>query len=413
MKCKLMHKRIAVAELLLDDTTGFIQKIGRVFQPEHLPVGVSVNKGIADRAALNKWWTDRSIPASRLGIREALETLDMTSTKMLLVRCYGLSLSDQYWIYPENSNLTWDQINFFENSFSDDMGDVLFGTQKKADGFDFSSPDNTSDGCLKKRWKILNGKRCLIKGGSNPFRQQPFNEVIAAGIMERLGIDHIPYTVMWKEDAPYSVCEDFVTADTELVSAWRIMQTQKKENSTSVYQHFVNCCKALGAPNVVPSLDRMIILDYIIANEDRHLNNFGLLRNAETLEWLGFAPIFDSGSSLGYDKVAAQIRAGRDIACKPFKKHHAEQLKLVSSFDWIDFENLKDVESMITAVLSDEKNGEFIDESRISAIASAAVGRVQTLREIALTHAPNLAEITTEDDVEENIAEDYTPKMGM
>ena len=413
MKCKLMHKRIAVAELLLDDTTGFIQKIDRVFQPEHLPVGVSVNKGIADRAALNEWWTDRSIPASRSGIREALETLDVTSTKMLLVRCYGLSLSDQYWIYPENSNLTWDQINFFENSFSDDMGDVLFGTQKKADGFDFSSPDNTSDGCLKKRWKILNGKRCLIKGGSNPFRQQPFNEVIAAGIMERLGIDHIPYTVMWKEDAPYSVCEDFVTADTELVSAWRIMQMQKKENSTSVYQHFVNCCKALGAPNVVPSLDRMIILDYIIANEDRHLNNFGLLRNAETLEWLGFAPIFDSGSSLGYDKVAAQIRAGRDIACKPFKKHHAGQLKLVSSFDWIDFENLKDVESMITAVLSDEKNGEFIDESRISAIASAAVGRVQTLREIALTHAPNLAEITTEDDVEENIAEDYTPKMGM
>ena len=413
MKCNLMHKRIAVAELLLDDTTSFIQKIDRVFQPEHLPVGVSVNKGIADRAALNKWWTDRSIPASRLGIREALETLDMTSTKMLLVRCYGLSLSDQYWIYPENSNLTWDQINLFENSFSDDMGDVLFGTQKKADGFDFSSPDNTSDGCLKKRWKILNGKRCLVKGGSNPFRQQPFNEVIATGIMERLGIDHIPYTVMWKEDAPYSVCEDFVTADTELVSAWRIMQTQKKENSTSVYQHFVNCCKALGAPNVVPSLDRMIILDYIIANEDRHLNNFGLLRNAETLEWLGFAPIFDSGSSLGYDKVAAQIRAGRDIACKPFKKHHAGQLKLVSSFDWIDFENLKDVESMITAVLSDEKNGEFIDESRISAIASAAVGRVQTLREIALTHAPNLAEITTEDDVEENIAEDYTPKMGM
>ena len=413
MKCNLMHKRIAVAELLLDDTTSFIQKIDRVFQPEHLPVGVSVNKGIVDRAALNEWWTDRSIPASRSGIREALETLDVTSTKMLLVRCYGLSLSDQYWIYPENSNLTWDQINFFENPFSDDMGDVLFGTQKKADGFDFSSPDNTSDGCLKKRWKILNGKRCLIKGGSNPFRQQPFNEVIATGIMERLGIDHIPYTVMWKEDAPYSVCEDFVTADTELVSAWRIMQMQKKENSTSVYQHFVNCCKALGAPNVVPSLDRMIILDYIIANEDRHLNNFGLLRNAETLEWLGFAPIFDSGSSLGYDKVAAQIRAGRDIACKPFKKHHAEQLKLVSSFDWIDFENLKDVESMITAVLSDEKNGEFIDESRVSAIASAAGSRVQTLREIALTHAPNFAEITTEDDVEENIAEDYTSKMGM
>ena len=133
MKCNLMHKRIAVAELLLDDTTGFIQKIGRVYQPEQLPIGVSVKKGIADRAALNEWWTDRSIPASRSGIREALETLDVDSTKMLLVRCYGLSLSDQYWICPENSNLTWEQINFFENPFSDDMGDVLLGMPKKAD----------------------------------------------------------------------------------------------------------------------------------------------------------------------------------------------------------------------------------------------------------------------------------------
>ncbi len=34
----------------------------------------------------------------------------------------------------------------------------------------------------------------------------------------------------------------------------------------------------------------MIVLDYLIANEDRHLNNFGVIRNAETLEWLGFAP---------------------------------------------------------------------------------------------------------------------------
>ena len=142
MKCILMHKRIAVAELLLDDMTGFIQRINEVFKPEHLPVGVPVKKGIADRAALNEWWTDRSIPASRSGIRDALETLHLTSTKMLLIRCYGLSLSDQYWICPENSGLTWEQINFFENPFSDDMGDVLFGTPKKTEGFDFSSPDN-------------------------------------------------------------------------------------------------------------------------------------------------------------------------------------------------------------------------------------------------------------------------------
>ena len=81
----------------------------------------------------------------------------------------------------------------------------------------------------------------------------------------------------------------------------------------------MNCAEALGIPDVVQFLDRMLVLDYIIANEDRHLNNFGAIRNAETLEWLGMAPIYDSGSSLGYDKVAAEIRRGQNIFCKPFK----------------------------------------------------------------------------------------------
>ena len=240
MKCTLMHKNTEVAEMELDEATGSILKILKVYESDHLPVGIAFKKGIADRATMNEWWTDRSIPASRSGVRNALEHLEISNTKMLLVRCFGLSLSDQYWIKPRNTEITWEQINFFDNDFSEDIGDVLFGQAKNLDDFDFSSPDNTTDGCLKKRWKIINGKRCLIKGGSNLERQQPFNEVIATKIMERLGIPHVPYELLWDNSEPYSVCEDFVTSDTELVAAWRIMQTEKKSNSTSVYQHFIN-----------------------------------------------------------------------------------------------------------------------------------------------------------------------------
>ncbi len=80
MKCTLMHKRIPVAEIELDDVTGYIVKIGTVFAPEHLPVGIPIKKGICDRAAMNEWWTDRSIPSSRSGVREALETLEIADT---------------------------------------------------------------------------------------------------------------------------------------------------------------------------------------------------------------------------------------------------------------------------------------------------------------------------------------------
>lgn len=412
LKCTLMHKRIAVAEIELDDATGFIQKIGMVYAPEHFPVGITVKKGVADRAALNEWWTDRSIPASRSGIREALETLEITSTKMLLARCYGLSLSDQYWICPEGSGLTWDTINFFDNDFSDDIGDVLFGANKKADALDFFSPDNTSDGNLKKRWKIIGGKKRLVKGGSNPFRQQPFNEVIAAGIMERLGIPHVPYEVTWNKGAPYSVCEDFITRDTELVPAWRILKTQKKSNNVSVYQHFVNCCEGLGIQDATSFLDHMIVLDYIIANEDRHFNNFGVLREAETLQWIGFAPIYDSGSSLGYDKTPMQIRSEKDIVCKPFKNHYAEQLKLVTDFSWINFERLVDVDRLIESVLTEEGTEDYMDETRIRAITESVRRRIEKLFQLAISHTPT-QEYTTEDDVERNIAADYARKKEL
>lgn len=407
MKYILMHKETVVADIEIDEVLCGIKKINAVYSKEHLPVGVHIRHGIVDRTELNEWWIDRSIPASRSGVKKALEALNLSNTKMLLTKCFGLSLSDQYWIRPfDRDDLNWKDVNFFDNPFSEDIGDVLLGKAVKNGAFSFHSPDNTSDGCLKKRWKIIDGKRCLIKAGSAPLMLQPFNEVVATVIMQKLKIPHVPYRLIWDDDIPYSVCEDFINADTELIGAWRVMQLKKRDNNTSIYRHYVNICKSLGIKNITHSLNQMIVLDYIIANEDRHLNNFGLIRNAETLEWLGAAPIFDSGSSLGYDKLPSQILSGKDIDCKPFKKKHEEQLKLVTDFDWIDFSALDSIESDIRKVF--DTAGIYADEQRINAMITSVKRRISDLREIAKKKTHVIDNI--EDDVTENIAENYLSK---
>ena len=53
MEYTLMHKRIAVADIQLDDETGYIQKVDTVYAPEHLPIGVNFKKRVANRADLN------------------------------------------------------------------------------------------------------------------------------------------------------------------------------------------------------------------------------------------------------------------------------------------------------------------------------------------------------------------------
>lgn len=402
MRYTLMHKSIPVLDIELDEATGSVQKLGTVHRMEHLPLGTAGRHGIVDRTALNTWWIDRCIPASRSGVQQALETLDISTPQLLLTRCFGLSLSDQYWVRLRDSDLQWEEINFFDNPFSEDIGDVLLGKASKRTGIDFCSPDNTSDGFLKKRWKIIGGKRCLLKAGSNPFMQQPFNEVIATLVAEHLEIPHVPYTLLWDDGVPYSVCEDFITPDTELVSAWRVMQSVKKQNDVSVHQHYLNCCETLGVSGIRHAVDQMIVLDYLIANEDRHQNNFGLIRDANTLEWLGAAPIFDSGSSFGYDKLPGQILSGQGVECKPFKKTHAEQLKLVSDFGWINFEWLAESEQEIRMVL--DQAGEYIGEARKEAILSAYAARLEQL--VELSHL-QVREDKLSEDVEQDTAPDY------
>ena len=97
---------------------------------------------------------------------DALSQLGFPDPQQVISRNLGLSLSDHYWVKPAGSNLSWDEVNFFENDFSPDVGDALLGKLSKTSDIDLRSPDWTCDGNLRKRWAILDGKRCLVKAGS-------------------------------------------------------------------------------------------------------------------------------------------------------------------------------------------------------------------------------------------------------
>ena len=114
----------------------------------------------------------------------------------------------------------------------------------------------------------------------------------------------------------------------------------------------------------------------------------------------------------GYDKMPVQMRSEKEVVCKPFKNHHSEQLKLVSDFSWIDFDRLSDIGELIANVLSADGAKDYMDENRIRAIAGAAQRRIDQLSQLAISDTP-VQEISTEDDVKENIAENYTPKMEL
>ena len=295
-----------------------------------------------------------------------------------MLKCFGLSLSDQYWIKPKVENLRWEDINFFHHDFSDDVGKLLLGGKLDSKDLNLSSPDNTSVGNLKKRWKIVNGKRVLLKGGSNPFRQEPYNEVVASKIANELGIFVSNYSLVYVDGFPYSECEDFINDDNELVTAYQINKIIKKENNDSNYSHLLKCAHKLGINEFEDYLNKLIVFDFIIANEDRHFNNFGVIRNAKTLNFIGPAPIFDSGASFGFDKIDAEIKAFEYIEVKPFKKDIIEQLDLVTSFDWLDTNRLNNIKDMIYFWFK-ELESKYLNQERIKVICDSVTIRINYL----------------------------------
>lgn len=238
-KFVLKHKDIDVAEVEVDGK-GEISAVGRILNEAHLPVGTG-DAICAGAAALKEWWNSRTIPASREGLKTLLDSLGMIFPQELLHKSLGLSLSDQYWICPQNERLLWKEINFFHNVFSEDVGNMLFGISdaENRDAMDLISPDNTSDGVLRKKWKVIGGKRCLIKGGSKPNNQEVANEVLASRICARLNIPFVDYEITDIGGGRYCVCEDFITEDTELVTARYIKNLIKKDNRTSDYESFI------------------------------------------------------------------------------------------------------------------------------------------------------------------------------
>jgi len=50
----LMHKNIPVADIELDEASSAISAIGHIYEAPHVPVGISVKKGVIDRSALNE-----------------------------------------------------------------------------------------------------------------------------------------------------------------------------------------------------------------------------------------------------------------------------------------------------------------------------------------------------------------------
>ncbi len=334
---ELMHKDDVVASLQLDDLSGAILKVTPGTNSELLPLG-----GSQGADSLRKWWLRRAVPISQGNIAALLQQEGIPSTQSLLVRNLGLSLSDHYWIKPNGSELTWKDVSLFSNSFRDPLESMQIqhshGAASTSTQTPAYSPSASLQGDLIKKWLIVDDTRCLLKGNRGANSQQSLNEVLASMLHEKQGFsNHVRYRpVKFTGSASEQygcICEDFASETLEFIPAIDVVDSEKKDNAVSTYEHFIHVCTAHGLSEleVRSFLEYQILTDFVLTNTDRHLNNFGVLRNSRTLKFVRMAPIFDSGNSMFWDAPRLPERSNcTEITVNSFRKTETELLKLVT-----------------------------------------------------------------------------------
>lgn len=302
----LMHKDIPVClmELSEDGRLGDVRRNENA--SEHFPLGGQMNN-----MKFHEWWRDRAIPKTRHGAKSALQKLGYASTSSALVNNLALSLSDCYWIKPRGEKLKWKDINLFTNDFVDTFGEITINQDhmidlRKETRFNCA----TSQGELQKKWCIdKNGSRYMIKGNYGQSYQQSLNEIFATKLHEKQGfVNYTSYSLVQLQvdggmEGLGCMCYDFCSENIECISVWELLQTVKTKQNESYYYPLKKVCMDLGISEreFTDFMDYQIMTDYLLTNTDRHMNNIAIMRNPDTLQILGFAPIYDSGNSMFYN----------------------------------------------------------------------------------------------------------------
>lgn len=396
-KYTLMRKNVEVVEFAWDPATESVGRGAIVIDGRSLPFGCLDNTGAFTRARLRNWLSDRSIPLLRPGIRKRLRELEAASPMELLSSSLGLGLSDQYWLKPEGFEGAWEEVNFFDNPFSDKLGELLLphdpdsvpallDSLKRTPGLLGRSPDASLNGNLPKRWELDGEARNLVKAGRPDNRfQEPFNELLVTELCERLlpAGDYVPYELRVEGYLKYySACPCMVDSDTEFVPAIQLHGSHQRRNDEDLGSFYIRVCKEHDL-DVESAVEKMIVVDYISANFDRHWNNFGILMDSDSRTFLKAAPIFDTGESFWCDKekppfVGYAMR--QQDAYRPFMRKLDLQLKrYCKSLAWFDGDALSGFTDSVAAALEMNpllKN----DEGRIEAVCSAVEKRVEDVR---------------------------------
>ena len=260
-----MHKNDECGVIFIDEDTG------NFMDYKDYESGFAPFFGNANKNNMKKWWEMRAVPAAREDIVALINGLSLTTSEEYLAKNLAISVTDTYWIKPIDDRLEFKDVNFW--NFKNYHGGKL--PYHNVTSYD---PNASLGGQMEKCWDLSGEVPVLRKEAYKSYGQQAINELFATELHQRqkTRIPYVSYRIERTENGGVvSLCDSFTNLDKELITAYEVLESEKKDNSDNNYSAYITICSKHGIDKDIMQdyLDYQTLTDFVISNTDEHLWN--------------------------------------------------------------------------------------------------------------------------------------------
>ena len=264
-------------------------------------------------AALQHWLGTRGIDTTRTNARVLLNELKLKSDRVsAVVFNKGLNMTDCYWIKDtqKDENITFKDVSLYRKENIKSIS-ALSISGRAARVPSSVNHEMTNIGSFNKAWIKEDKEWWLYKTGSV---YNNYAELFTFYLGKRLGLDMAinKYVVnpQVNPNTPLIASYNF-TSETYMLEHYDSFRYGFEDVELEEDETIIHNMQQVGLGD---NYKKMLMLDALVANTDRHEFNFGVLKKVDTGELVGFAPYFDHNLSLN-----AHLNSGEAIGLGLYK----------------------------------------------------------------------------------------------
>lgn len=294
---EIMHGEKKVAEI---NTRGEADILNEKFLPYDLFLESErdLDTLINNLTNFNHWCASRVLSLDRKYAKEILNSIGMAQAvtdqdrAKISLSYHCVSLTDIYWIKEKNEEVSYKNINLYDNSLNEAIVELSLRGKPMTVTNQELAPDLSTKGCFPKAWIRRKDDFILLKDGGEDAVKK---ELTASRLCQCFDFKQVIYR-KGNYDGQQVTESKLITSKQYSIISKMAFEMYAQNHDLNVLDECLRLDKR--------TYYGMNILDYLVGNIDRHPENWGFLVDNQTNECVSLYPIMDFNQSFGsYDTI--------------------------------------------------------------------------------------------------------------